>query len=288
MDYIKICGWDKFQHYKKRNPPWVKLYTYILDDDDFDCLPDDSKLLFLCLLPFASRRNNKVRLDLKWLQKKLPIEKDITEKTLQPLISAGFIRRYQDDSDMIAERKQVAMPEAEAEAEQSRDRYNQNSTEFILLIFNFWNKFKGRANFKGHRDLTTEIKKAISLRLKDYSVKDICEAIANYTKILIDTDFTWSYAWTLQQFLTRHNQKYREELQLYRFLPNNFREGDYFKEGVAKRRAEQRRKYTEHIKKTDIEKLKAAYEVNKSNLNWLIDELRPDVKEQIDDTQKET
>ena len=36
MDYIEICEWDRFQHYKKRNPPWVKLYSKLLDDDEFD------------------------------------------------------------------------------------------------------------------------------------------------------------------------------------------------------------------------------------------------------------
>ena len=98
MEYIEICEWDTFQHYKKRNPPWVKLYVKLLDDDDFCLLPDDSKLLFLCLLPFASRRKNKIRLHFPWLQKKLPIDKVITMDTLQPLIDADFIKCYHDDS----------------------------------------------------------------------------------------------------------------------------------------------------------------------------------------------
>lgn len=133
MDYIQICEWDKFQHYKKRNPPWVKLYAKILDDDDFDCLPDDSKLLFFCLLPFASRRNNKVRLDFKWLQKKMPIEKTISNKTLQPLIDAGFIEVYQDDSIMIDDCAQDATPETEAEKETKTEAKKKKHIDHVYL-----------------------------------------------------------------------------------------------------------------------------------------------------------
>lgn len=121
-NYIRITDWKKFQHYKKRNPPWVKLYSWILDDDDFDCLPDDSKLLFFCLLPFASRRKNHIRLDFAWLQKKLPIKKEITKDTLQPLVTAEFVECYQDDSNMIAGGKQDATPETETKPNLETER----------------------------------------------------------------------------------------------------------------------------------------------------------------------
>lgn len=127
MDYIEICEWDQFQHYKKRNPPWIKLYARMLDDDNFDCLPDDSKLLYFCLLPFASRCNNKIRFDLRWLQKKLPIHKAITRKTVNSLVDANFIDCYQDDSKVIANDK----PDATPETEKSRDRVEtENNTVF--------------------------------------------------------------------------------------------------------------------------------------------------------------
>lgn len=91
MKYIEICDWDTFQHYKLRNPPWVKLYVKLLDSEDFEFLPDGSQLLFFCLLAFASRRKNKIRLNFQWLQKKLPIHKTISMEVLQPLIDAGYV-----------------------------------------------------------------------------------------------------------------------------------------------------------------------------------------------------
>lgn len=125
MDYLQIAHWDTFQHYKKRNPPWVKLYNDLLDNDRFECLHDDSKLLYFCLLMFASRRENKIKLDLQWLQRKLPLSKVISrDKTLQPLIDAGFITVYQDDSKMIASGKQDAIL---SRGEERRDRGETDS-----------------------------------------------------------------------------------------------------------------------------------------------------------------
>ncbi len=111
MPYMEIAEWDKFQHYKHRNPPWIKLYGRLLDDDKFDCLHDDSKLLFFCLILFASRKKNHMNLNLAWLQKKLPIEKKLTFGMFQPLINTGFIICYNDDSTVRASCKQNAPPE---------------------------------------------------------------------------------------------------------------------------------------------------------------------------------
>ena len=147
MDYIEICEWDKFQHYKKRNPPWIKLYVKMLDDDEFDCLPDDSNLLFFCLLPFASRWNNKIKLNFRWLQKKLPINKPITSDTLQPLIDAGFIQCYQGDSGVIAERNQDATPETETETKPKTEGEKETKQQIVNSNPQFLELLKTQRNF---------------------------------------------------------------------------------------------------------------------------------------------
>lgn len=107
MEYIRIRNWDKFQHYKKRNAPWLKLATSILDDYEFACLPDISKLHLLLLLPIASRTHNRIPLNPDWLQKKMSVT-DVPD--LEPLFSIRFIE-LADASNPLAECKQVAMPE---------------------------------------------------------------------------------------------------------------------------------------------------------------------------------
>ena len=111
---------------------------------------------------------------------------------------------------------------------------------------------------------------------------DLCGAVENYAKVLLSSDFKWSYAWTLQQFLTRTSPTNRKEQQLWRFLPNNYHDEDYLVESAVKRRKAQRREFYEFIMNCDERKLIDAYKTNKNNLNWLIDELRPEIKGGID------
>lgn len=41
--FLRVKNFDRFQHYKDRTPPWIKLYNDLLDDYDFSCLPDAEK-----------------------------------------------------------------------------------------------------------------------------------------------------------------------------------------------------------------------------------------------------
>ena len=131
MDFIKIVDWDKFQHYKKRNPPWIKLHTFLLDDERFECLQDDSKLLLFCLWLFAARKGNgEIPWNPAYLQRKLPVTKKVR---LQPLVDAGFISCYHNDSGLLPFCAQDAIPETETETE-TEQRHNK---EFFLLKDDF-------------------------------------------------------------------------------------------------------------------------------------------------------
>ena len=116
MEFIRVRNWDKFQHYKKRNPPWVKLYSSVLDDYDYSCLQDASKLLFVLLPLLAAGTNNRIPADPRWLQHKLCLSE---APDLEPLFAIRFIELI-DASSVLASCKQVATPETETETEQRR------------------------------------------------------------------------------------------------------------------------------------------------------------------------
>ena len=110
MKYIRIKNWKKHQHYKGRRPPWIKLHTALLDDYEFECLQDDSKLHLICIWLLASRSKDLhldgdplLPEDEQYLTNKAGLKKKID---LTPLFTSGFIVRYQPDSNMIAERYQ--------------------------------------------------------------------------------------------------------------------------------------------------------------------------------------
>lgn len=104
MKYLRIRNFEKFQHYKDRNPPWIKLYTALLDDIDFLGLDDDLKWPVVGLFLLASRLDNKIPCNAKYLQNRLGVKKiDITR-----LLHSTFIETAQDASNMLAESKQGA------------------------------------------------------------------------------------------------------------------------------------------------------------------------------------
>jgi hypothetical protein len=120
MNYIRVRNWEKFQHYKHRSPPWIKLHTELLDNYEFACLQDASKLLALCIWMIAARSDNKIPADPGWIQKRANLSGKVD---LAPLLQAGFIEEIQGlpspeqpASTMLATRKQSA------DSEKSRDR----------------------------------------------------------------------------------------------------------------------------------------------------------------------
>ena len=60
MRYFRVKNFERFQHYKDRSPPWIKLYNDLLDDYAFTCLQDASKLHQILIWLVASRTGNKL------------------------------------------------------------------------------------------------------------------------------------------------------------------------------------------------------------------------------------
>jgi hypothetical protein len=115
MKYISIKNWQKFQHYKDRCPPWIKLHRDLLRDYDFLCLQDASKLQLMLLWLLASQMNNKIPADDNFIKTQIGIHGDLSIKELK---DKGFIY---DASDMLAECKQSAIGETETETETETD-----------------------------------------------------------------------------------------------------------------------------------------------------------------------
>lgn len=97
MNYLRVRNFEKFQHYKDRNPPWIKFYTALLDDIDFMSLPDDLKWPICGLFLLASKLDNKIPLDENYLKNRLSVKR----LNLQALTKTKFVE-LQDASAMLA------------------------------------------------------------------------------------------------------------------------------------------------------------------------------------------
>lgn len=129
MITFSVKNFEKFQHYKDRSPPWIKLYNELLDDYEFGRLQDASKLHLVLIWLLASRSENKLPYDPAWIGKRINASETVN---LDALCAAGFIvtdqplhNAEQDASDLLAKRLPREREEGETETEkrqrESRD-----------------------------------------------------------------------------------------------------------------------------------------------------------------------
>lgn len=98
MEFLTVKNWDTFQHYGRRNPPWIKLHRALLDDYAFCALSDSAKGHLLLVWLYASQHNGKVPCDPAFLERKLSCE----NLDLNLLIAAGFLVRANGASEVLA------------------------------------------------------------------------------------------------------------------------------------------------------------------------------------------
>lgn len=124
QQFLRVRNWEKFQHYKNRRPPWIKLHVETLDDYELLHLDNDAQLVYERMLLLAARTDNNVSNDPVWISGQIVQTPDTVSKALETLVNEGFLvlaGRKRAASKAIASRKQSATTEAETEAEKEPD-----------------------------------------------------------------------------------------------------------------------------------------------------------------------
>ena len=112
---MKIKNYNKFQHFKDRRPPWIKLHRELLDQRDISLLSDQSFRVLIGLWLLASEDES--------MQGNLPDIPEIAFRLRIP--EADIFKSFQElkhfivdlDDKMISVRYQVDEPETETETE---------------------------------------------------------------------------------------------------------------------------------------------------------------------------
>ena len=76
---LRVKGWQKFQHYKDRRPPWIKLSRELLDNRKWFKLSDASRSLAIMLWLIASEHDDPsvtLSMDAETLQEVMSGETD--------------------------------------------------------------------------------------------------------------------------------------------------------------------------------------------------------------------
>lgn len=129
---IRVVNWHHYQHYKDRNPPWIKLYTRLIDGDsrEFGRLKDEEKWQFLAILMLASRQQNAIPYDVDWISERLRLRSKLNLKALE---ATGMIEIAEVASNTLADCKQSAMPEESRE--ETEERKPRNGSARHVKVF---------------------------------------------------------------------------------------------------------------------------------------------------------
>ena len=130
---LRIKDWHKFQHFRDRKPPWIKLYRDLLDDVEWHTLdPKAAKALVMIWL-IASENDGELP-DVRALAFRLRV----SEKEAKSIVSSLSHWLIQDDINAISGRYQDDIPEIERETEIEKEREGERKVSRATRLPEDW------------------------------------------------------------------------------------------------------------------------------------------------------
>ena len=179
---ISPKNWGDFQHYKDRAPPWIKLHKTLLDNFEFQSLPVASRALAPMLWLLASDHEGG---EIDAAPKKLAFRLRMTERevtdALNPLIDNGFFSVMHGASEPLADRKQCAMPETEAE--KRKEEREKKARDFEI----FWKAYPKKEAKKDAEQAWAKVDASIEVLLAAVAARakseDWCKAKGQFVPL---------------------------------------------------------------------------------------------------------
>lgn len=169
---FSVKNWEQFQHYKDRNPPWIKLHNHLLDDYDFECLPDATKCHLLCIWMLASRTSNEMIFDNSWVKRKIGANSNVD---LNLLISTGFIELHNVVQD--ASMTLVSEEERREETEERQSRVEKKVSQ--SLDYSSWPELPDDQVLKDWLSMRKRLKANVTQTVINRLAKQLAIAVKN-------------------------------------------------------------------------------------------------------------
>jgi uncharacterized phage protein (TIGR02220 family) len=169
--FISVKNFEKFQHYKERCPPWIKIHRSIFEDYEFECLQDSSKLHLVLIWVLASQCDNKIRADPQWIKRKIGVKGPVD---IQVLVDKGFLLMeggcVQDASKMHTN------ADSEAEAYKPTETYKSTEAEKVAMeAIEYLNSVCG----KKYTPVKDNLKPLLARQKEGYGLDDFKKVVVN-------------------------------------------------------------------------------------------------------------
>lgn len=106
MDFFRIKNWERFQHYKERNPPWIKFHTVVLDDPQIYALSEPQRCHLFQIWLLAARTGNLIPYDPDFVANRIGAKSPVDLEYFKIhgfiyLASGSLAESEQDDSNLL-------------------------------------------------------------------------------------------------------------------------------------------------------------------------------------------
>jgi hypothetical protein len=166
--FLAVKNFERFQHYKNRNPPWIKFYASILFDYEFQSLPDKSKAhLMLIWLLISQRHDHRIPNDARWIAQRI----GATEKVdLQILIDGGWLISLADRYQPSINGASKSLEQSREETEEKRVEEKAPDPELVSPqdLVEGWNDTCGPLGLPTVRELSADRLTKVRARLKEH------------------------------------------------------------------------------------------------------------------------
>jgi hypothetical protein len=170
--FLAVKNFERFQHYKNRNPPWIKFYASILFDYEFQSLPDKSKShLMLIWLLVSQRHDHRIPNDPRWVAQRI----GATEKVdLQILVDGGWLILLADCYQPSVNGASKALEQSRGETEEKRIEDQSKKTDLgdegisVQELFESWNNLCPPLGLSAVRELSPTRKQKAGLRIREH------------------------------------------------------------------------------------------------------------------------
>lgn len=94
MSHYRIIEWSRYQHYKDRDPPWIKLHRDLLTSQTWVMLTDASRVLAVACMLVAAGTDNKIPTNPEFMKRRAYLNK----VDFAPLVEVGFVELVNDNN----------------------------------------------------------------------------------------------------------------------------------------------------------------------------------------------
>lgn len=95
MQFLTVKNFERFQHYRDRSPPWIKLYRSLLEDLTFLALPEAAQAQLVKLWIVASTCENRIPFDRVRIAQRIGAGRRLY---LTELIASGWLAILEQDA----------------------------------------------------------------------------------------------------------------------------------------------------------------------------------------------